>query len=40
MTATELGDLIHAHPTLAEAIMEAVHDVHDQAIHMPAKKKE
>ncbi len=39
MTATELGDLIHAHPTLAEAILEAVHDVHDQAIHLPPKKK-
>jgi dihydrolipoamide dehydrogenase len=39
MTATELGDLIHAHPTLAEAMMEAVHDVHGQAIHIPPKKK-
>ena len=39
MTATELGDLIHAHPTLAEAVMEAVHDVHDAAIHIPPKKK-
>lgn len=38
MTATELGDLVHAHPTLAEAIMEAAHDVHDQATHLPAKK--
>jgi dihydrolipoamide dehydrogenase len=39
MTATELGDVIHAHPTLSEAIMEAVHDVHGQAVHIPPKKR-
>ncbi|MCH7921659.1 MAG: dihydrolipoyl dehydrogenase [Nitrospinae bacterium] len=39
MTASELGDLTHAHPTLAEAIMEAVHDVHGMAIHIPPKRE-
>lgn len=34
-TATELGHMIHAHPTLAEAIMEAAADVHGEAIHIP-----
>ena len=32
-TAAQLGDMIHAHPTLAEAVMEASEDVHKQAIH-------
>jgi dihydrolipoamide dehydrogenase len=38
-TAKELGHMIHAHPTLSEAIMEAAEDVHDRAIHIPLKKK-
>jgi dihydrolipoamide dehydrogenase len=33
-TAQELGAMIHAHPTLAEAIMEASEDVRKMAIHM------
>ena len=33
-TAQQLGDMIHAHPTLAEAIMEASEDVHKMAIHV------
>jgi dihydrolipoamide dehydrogenase len=38
--ARELGDLIHAHPTLSEAIMEAAHDVHGISIHkMPGLVK-
>ncbi|GAH34794.1 unnamed protein product, partial [marine sediment metagenome] len=28
---------IHAHPTLAEGVMEAAEDVHDMAIHCPKK---
>lgn len=37
MTAAQLGDLIHAHPVQAEAVMEAVHDVHDLSVHIPKK---
>ncbi len=33
-TAKQLGDMIHAHPTLAEALMEAAEDVHKMAIHV------
>jgi len=36
-TATDLGRMIHIHPTFAEAIGEAAHDVHNQAIHLPKK---
>ncbi|MGE0641046.1 MAG: dihydrolipoyl dehydrogenase [Thermoanaerobaculia bacterium] len=32
-TAEELGRTIHAHPTLAEAVMEAAHASHGAAIH-------
>ena len=35
VTAEELGNTIHAHPTLAEGIMEAAHAVHGRAIHLP-----
>lgn len=33
VTAAELGGMIHAHPTLAEAVMEAAEDVHGISIH-------
>ncbi|MDH5510956.1 MAG: FAD-dependent oxidoreductase, partial [Nitrospinota bacterium] len=33
MTARQLGDTLFAHPTLAEAVLEAAHDVHGQALH-------
>jgi dihydrolipoamide dehydrogenase len=33
LTAGEVGETIHAHPTLSEAVMEAAENVHDQAIH-------
>jgi len=36
-TAEELGKTIHAHPTLAEGMMEAAHALHGECIHMPAK---
>ena len=32
-TAKQLGEMIHAHPTLSEALMEAAEDVHKIAIH-------
>jgi dihydrolipoamide dehydrogenase len=32
-TSRQLGAMIHAHPTLAEGIMEAMEDVHGMAIH-------
>jgi len=33
LTAAQLAETIHAHPTLAEAVGEAAHDVHGRAIH-------
>lgn len=36
--AKELAATVHTHPTLSEAIMEAAHDVHAEAIHSPPKK--
>lgn len=33
LTAEQVGDVIHPHPTLCEALMEALHDVHGQSIH-------
>lgn len=36
-TSAQLGGMIHAHPTLAEALMEAAEDVHSLAIHLPRR---
>jgi dihydrolipoamide dehydrogenase len=36
--ATDIAGMIHAHPTLAEAMMEAAEDVHEAAIHLPRRK--
>jgi dihydrolipoamide dehydrogenase len=33
-TAADLSDTIHAHPTLAEAVLEAAHAVEGSAIHV------
>ncbi len=33
--AKDIGNTIHAHPTLSEAIMEASEDLHKTAIHLP-----
>jgi len=33
-TADEFGRIIHAHPTVSEAVMEAAEGVHDLTIHM------
>jgi len=38
VTARQLAEMVHAHPTLAEAVMEAAGDVHGQAIHLPRPK--
>ncbi|MBD3217875.1 MAG: dihydrolipoyl dehydrogenase [candidate division Zixibacteria bacterium] len=35
LTVDELGNAFHAHPVMAEAILEAVHDVHGLSIHNP-----
>lgn len=35
LTAKDIAHTIHAHPTLAEGVMEAAEDVHDAAIHLP-----
>ncbi len=34
LTVSQLGETIHAHPTIAEAIMEAAHDVHGESVHI------
>ena len=38
-TAAQLGQMVHAHPTLAEGIREAAEDVHGMAIHLPRPSK-
>ncbi len=35
LTATELGNTVHAHPTFAEIWMEAAHALHKTCIHAP-----
>lgn len=37
LTVKDIAQTIHAHPTLAEGIMEAAEDVHDAAVHCPKK---
>ena len=37
-TVSQVADMIHAHPTLAEGIMEAAEDAEDKAIHQLKKK--
>lgn len=39
MTAEQLGEVFHAHPVLAEAVMEAAHDVHGISVHTPKKTR-
>ncbi len=38
-TAEQIGNAVHAHPTLGEAMMEAAHAVHEKCAHMPILKK-
>lgn len=33
LSAHQLGSVIHPHPTIAEAVMEAVHDIGGEAVH-------
>lgn len=37
LTVEEVGEVIHAHPTLSEGIMEALHDVHGECVHAAPK---
>jgi len=37
LKARDLAEMIHAHPTLSEALMEAAEDVNGEAIHLPKK---
>ena len=39
ITAAELGRAVHAHPTLAETMMEAAHATHGACIHLPPPRK-
>jgi dihydrolipoamide dehydrogenase len=39
VTAAQLAGMVHAHPTLAEGIMEAAGDLHGTAIHAHRQKK-
>jgi dihydrolipoamide dehydrogenase len=34
LTAAQIADTIHAHPSVAEALMEAAHDVHGESVHI------
>lgn len=38
-TARELGNAIHAHPTMGEAMMEAAHAVHGESAHIPTRRR-
>ena len=37
-TIVQIAEMIHAHPTKAEVLMEAAEDVHGLAIHQTRKK--
>lgn len=37
LTARDVAQTIHAHPTLSEGLMEAAEDIHGEAIHIPRK---
>ncbi len=34
MTFDQLKNVIHAHPTLSETVIEAIHDAYDEAVHV------
>ena len=40
LTVEQVGDVIHAHPTLSEGLMEALHDVHGECVHAAPKSVE
>ena len=37
LTVEQVGDIIHAHPSLSEGLMEALHDVHGECVHAAPK---
>ncbi len=37
VTVEQVGDVIHAHPTLSEGLMEAIHDIHGECVHAAPK---
>lgn len=37
LTVEQVGDAIHAHPSLSEGLMEALHDVHGECVHAAPK---
>jgi dihydrolipoamide dehydrogenase len=37
LTARDIAETIHVHPTLSEGLMEAAQDVHGEAIHSPKR---
>lgn len=39
ITVYEAADIIHAHPTMSEALMEACADAIGRCIHLPKKRK-
>jgi len=39
VTDEEMAQIIHAHPTFSEALMEAAADAAGVSIHLPPKKK-
>jgi dihydrolipoamide dehydrogenase len=38
LTVTDIADMIHAHPTLSEGLMEAAEDMEGLAIHQARKR--
>jgi dihydrolipoamide dehydrogenase len=38
LTVADLADMIHAHPTFSEGLMEAAEDVEGMAIHQARKR--
>ncbi len=39
LTAAGLGEIVHCHPTLAEAWMEAAHAVHGRSVHAAPRRR-
>jgi dihydrolipoamide dehydrogenase len=39
ITAQQLGEIVHSHPTISEMVIEAVEDVHGMAIHKAGRRK-
>jgi dihydrolipoamide dehydrogenase len=39
LTIEEIGSTIHPHPTISEAVMEAVHDVEGLSVHKPMSRR-